>query len=314
MPICAFDIWSDGRAAPVTDPAATGPGAYRWIHHDLGDPALPGWCEANLPEPAANSLLQGQTRPRCDASGEGLILNLRGVNLNADASVDQMVSLRIWATPQTVVTVRMHKIFATDAIRADCMAGRAPASVADFLGELVEGLVHRARDVVLDLEEEAETLEEQIEDGVESDPAALQGLRRTVIRLRRYLSPQRDALVRLAGIESPVFGASGNRHQLREAANLAALSNEGLEALAHRLIALQDFADAQTTRQLSRNNYVLSIVAAVFLPLSFVTGLFGVNIAGMPGMTWPGAFALLCGALLAMALTSIAILKWLRLL
>ena len=104
------------------------------------------------------------------------------------------------------------------------------------------------------------------------------------------------------------------RHRLREAANLAALSNEGLEALAHRLIALQDFADAQTTRQLSRNNYVLSIVAAVFLPLSFVTGLFGVNIAGMPGMTWPGAFALLCGALLAMALTSIAILKWLRLL
>ena len=314
MPICAFDIWSDGRAAPVTDPAATGPGSYRWIHHDLSDPALPGWCETHLPEPAANSLLQKQTRPRCDAWQDGLILNLRGVNLNADASVDQMVSLRIWATAQTIVTVRMHKIFAASDIRTACEAGRAPPSVAEFLGDLVEGLVHRARDVVLDLEEAAEELEEQLEDEIESDPAALQSLRRTVIRLRRYLSPQRDALVRLVGIESPIFDSGNNRHELREAANLAALSNEGLEALAHRLIALQDFADSQAARQIGRNNYVLSIVAAVFLPLSFVTGLFGVNIAGMPGMTWPGAFALLCAAMLGMGLTSIAILKWLRLL
>lgn len=314
MPICAYDVWSDGRAEPVSDPASSGPGSYRWIHHDLGDPSLPGWCEAHLPEAARRSLLQPKTRPRCDASGDGLILNLRGVNLNADQDRDKMVSLRVWVTAETVVTVRLHKVFATDDLRAACVAGRAPGTVAGFLDELVDGLVHRARDVVIDLEEAAEDLEEQLEDGIETDPAALQSLRRTVIRMRRYLSPQRDALVRLSGIESPVFGPGGNRHRLREAANLASLSYEGLETVAHRLIALQDFADAQTTRQLGRNNYVLSIVAAVFLPMSFVTGLFGVNIAGMPGMTWPGAFALLCVAMLVLGLTSIAILKWLRLL
>lgn len=317
MPICAFDIDSDGTAVAVSDPdpAATGTGLYRWLHFDLADPALPGWTAAHLPDIAARSVLQSETRPRCDAYQDGLIVNLRGVNLNPEGPLDQMVALRMWVTAGTIVTVRMRKIYALDGIRRDSAAGKGPGSIAAFLGVLSEELTHSARDAIIGIEQQADDLEDAFEeDGGDPDLSQLQTARRMVIRLRRYLSPQREALMRLASIDSPAFAASPPRLQIQEAGNIAALTNEALESLAHRLVALQDFADAQAARRRERNNYVLSVVAAIFLPLGFVTGLFGVNIAGMPGMDTPWAFAALCGGLLAMGLGSLIFLKWLKLL
>ena len=56
----------------------------------------------------------------------------------------------------------------------------------------------------------------------------------------------------------------------------------------------------------------LSIAAAVFLPLGFLTGLFGVNVGGMPGVDDPHAFAILCLAMVGLAAIMLAVLKWLR--
>lgn len=47
--------------------------------------------------------------------------------------------------------------------------------------------------------------------------------------------------------------------------------------------------------------YVLSVVAAIFLPLGFVTGLLGINVGGIPGTEWPWSFTVVCVALLVMA-------------
>jgi zinc transporter len=54
--------------------------------------------------------------------------------------------------------------------------------------------------------------------------------------------------------------------------------------------------------------------AGIFLPVSFLTGLFGVNVGGMPGLNSPWAFAILCGAMVLLALVLVAIIrrmKWL---
>ncbi|MDH5798208.1 MAG: zinc transporter ZntB, partial [Paracoccaceae bacterium] len=81
----------------------------------------------------------------------------------------------------------------------------------------------------------------------------------------------------------------------REVANRNLRSFEELEAITQRLQVLQDYIFSQRSEETSRNGMILSIVAAIFLPLGFLTGLFGVNIAGMPGMEWPWAFTVLTG-------------------
>ena len=65
---------------------------------------------------------------------------------------------------------------------------------------------------------------------------------------------------------------------------------EALDAGRERLTALQDHIEAAQASALGRNSYVLSVVAAIFLPLGFLTGLFGINVGGMPLVENPWGF------------------------
>lgn len=313
MPISAYDLWDDGTARPAPDVAPTGPGRFRWLHFDLADPALPDWCRSHLPGIPGQALLQSETRPRCDRFEDGLILNLRAVNRNPGAETAEMVSLRIWATRHSIVTVRLRKTFAFDAIRAECAAGRGPASPGEFLYRLIGGLAHHTRDAVLELTSDTEALEELTEDGSLPAAEALKTPRRDVLKLHRYLAPQERALMQLQETGTGLFSAAEQLH-LREAVNLFTLSAETLSSLSQRLAVLRDHTDAELARQLGRNSYALSLVAALFLPLGFLTGLFGVNLGGIPGAQSPWGFTALCAGLLVLGAGMLVVLRWLRLL
>lgn len=314
MPIFVSDIHPDGSMQAAPDMAPRGPGAWRWFHFDLADPDLAGWSRANLPQIPAEALLHAETRPRCDEFDGGLILNLRAVNLNPGQQADLMVSVRMWVTEGLVVTVRKMRVFVLDQIAQDCAAGNAPPSVGAFLGVLARRLSRQAHDKVLEIDEITEDLEQRLEETDEMPAIAeLRQPRRQVIRLLRYMTPQAEALDRLQDADTPVL-TTGDRIALREPVNLLALSNEVLLSLKARLEALHEATHADVTAQLARNNYVLSLVAAVFLPLGFVAGLFGVNVAGMPGLANPLAFALLCLGMALLGAACVAALKWLRLL
>jgi zinc transporter len=309
MPICVFDIHSDGSANDVSDQALHGQAAYRWWHFDHSDPQLRNWLEANLPPIPAGALLQSETRPRCDRYSDGIILNLRGVNMNTGQDHEDMVSLRMWVVAGSIVTVRLRKVFALDDIRQLCETNEAPNSVAAFLTNLVEGLTDRIEATMLQEEEETDKVEESVlatnaTDKIEDFGA----LRRKAIKLRRYLGPQKDAVAKLANLDSSLFDDAA-RNALREPANRTMLVVEGLDAIRDRLTALQDHADTQSAARLGRNSYGLSVIAAVFLPLGFLTGLFGVNVGGMPGIDNPWAFSILSVSMFLIAILAIWILR-----
>lgn len=301
IPLAAFDV-ENGETTPVPDPwpaigAAQG---YRWLHLDLNDPDTRAWAKASLPEIAARALGQSETRPRCERLGDGLILNLRGVNLNPEADPEDMVSLRMWITGNAVVSARIRKIWAVDAMRQEAEQGRAPSTIGQFLAALTYGLTSRIERVSLDLEEQTDDLEEALADGRRVEADRLSRLRQTVIKLRRFINPQREAIAALAGLDGWILTPE-ELALLRETSNRTRRIVEELDATRDRLSALQDHIEADRAHALSRNSYVLSVVAAIFLPLGFLTGLFGVNVAGMPGTVTPMAFwfltlsSLLCG-------------------
>lgn len=313
-PVCAFDVFDDGRAAPVAAPdsASPPPGAqYRWVHLDMTDPGVRPWVQRNLPEHDGDALLQAETRPRCDAFADGVVVNLRGVNLNVNQDADDMVSLRIWATADMVVSARVRRVFAIDAIRQEAAAGRAPKSVSAFLSAVAHRLCDRIEAASLQLEETTDEIEEIALDDSDGLASKLAAARRSTVKFRRYVGPQREALARLAALDTGLI-SKADRLSLRESANRTTRAVEELDSVRDRLAALQDYVDAQQTAKLGRNGYVLSIVAAVFLPLSFVTGLFGVNVAGMPGAGAPYAFALLSLGMLLLGLLLILIFRRIR--
>ena len=84
---------------------------------------------------------------------------------------------------------------------------------------------------------------------------------------------------------------------------------EELDALRDRLVAVQDDHDLDVARKQARNSFILSVGAGIFLPISFLTGLFGMNVGGMPGLENPWAFPILCVAMAALALGLVAIFR-----
>ena len=314
--ICAFDIAESG-AKPVSEPwpapAPVEGARYRWLHFDLAEPQFASWAKSHLPKVAAAALVENETRPRCDRHGDGIILNLRGVNLNPGSNPEDMVSLRLWITPTTIVSARVRKVWALDAIREEAEDGSAPATVGAFLSALIYGLSKRIETVSLEIEDETDEIEESSLNSSSASVEEIGALRRTIIKMRRFVNPQKDAIDALISKES-LFIDADTAAQIREAANRTRRTVEELDATRDRLVAIQDQLMGNRAHALGRNSYLLSVVAAIFLPLGFLTGLFGVNVAGMPGMDSPFAFWTLAIASVLVGVTCYIVFrlsKWL---
>ena len=308
-PICAFDIAADGTARALDD--LTQPVAgYRWVHLDLNDPKAADWVRATLPA-NAYGLLAAETRPRVDPHDDGLLLTLRGVNLNQGDAPEDMVSLRLWITPEMIVTMRRRRVFAVDDLRQAALANAAPRSVGAFVAALAMGLVARIEDTSLALDDLADAMEDAVYENNTPDLPDLAPLRRQVIKLRRHMGPQAAALHDLTRLETGIF-PRGLRATLRDSANRATRTDEELHEIRERLTALSDHIDMAQTTRMGRNSYVLSVIAGIFLPLGVITGLFGVNLAGMPGAEQPWAFAALTIAMVVIVLVGWVVLRWKR--
>ena len=85
-----------------------------------------------------------------------------------------------------------------------------------------------------------------------------------------------------------------------------------LDSIRDRATLLQDQAAAQRQEQLNRRLLVLSLVSAFFLPLTFITGLLGMNLAGIPFSHEEWSFAAVVGLTVVLAIALAGFLKWQR--
>jgi zinc transporter len=276
---------------------------WLWVHLQRDAPGSRNWLEreSGLDEILCDALLSSESRPRCESYGEGLLISLRGVNLNPGADPEDMVALVLWAEAGRVISVRRRRIMAVDSVRASIDAGRAPPTTGDFLATLAEGLVERVGPVVDALEEQVADLEEDIianrTDGIR---LRLAELRRAAIALRRYIGPQREAMSRLLTQQADWISPT-DRRWLREVADRITRYVEDLDAARERAQIVQEELAARVSEQINRNMYVLSIVAAVFLPLGLLTGYLGINVGGIPGADWRWSFAIVGVGILVVA-------------
>ena len=132
----------------------------------------------------------------------------------------------------------------------------------------------------------------------------LAGVRRRIIKLRRYLAPQQDALEALAKAKLDWLHDE-DRSLIREAGIQLAKIVDDLDAFRERGQLIQEEILFQINQKLNRNTFLLTLAAGVLLPLNLVTGLFGMNVGGIPGEKWPWMFwaILICfGGFLAAAM------------
>ena len=280
-----------------------------WLHLDLNAATARAWIEreSGLDEIAQEAILAEETRPRAISIGEGLVVALRGVNLNPGADPGDMIAIRGWFEAGRVISARHRRLLSVEDLVAAVEEGRGPEASGELLAELAGRLVQRMEHVVGQAEDSAAELEEAVLAEESRDiRTELASLRRQSISLRRYLAPQREALGRLQA-EKASWMTDADRARIREINDALVRHIESLDAVRERTSVTQDELASHLSDQLNRRMYVLSIVAAVFLPLSFLTGLLGINVAGIPGAEYPKAFVIFTLGLLVL----VALLVWL---
>lgn len=270
-----------------------------WVHLWRDGAETRAWLkgESGLDAVVADALLPDETRPRCVAHDGGVVLNLRGVNLNPGAEPEDMVSVRLWIEPTRIVSVRLRRLMAVHAMQEALRTGRGVRELGEFLVSLVGGLLQRMEPVIAELGEGVDGLEEaMIEKPARTIRAELSELRRQIIALRRYVAPQREALAQLI-VQDPPWLRPAARSRLREVADGVTRIVEELDATRERAAVVQDELAGLISERMERAMFMLGIVATIFLPLGLITGLLGINVGGIPGTEEPWAFAIVCAIL-----------------
>ncbi len=287
-----------------------------WIHLDRSDPGSSRWLreESGLDLLICEALLAEETRPRTVTSGEGLIVILRGVNLHPGADPEDMVSIRMWIDRARVISLRTRRLMAVQDVRESIAQKTGPKDAPGLLVRIASHLVDRMGPVIEELDEQVDDLEEEVLTAHTYElRTKLAGLRRQAIALRRYISPQREAMARLQTEQVPWL-TDLDRSRLREIADRITRYVEDLDSARERASVTQEELSGRLAEQMNKTMYVLSLVAAVFLPLGLLTGLLGINVGGIPGVDSPWAFAIVCLILVGIAVVQIIVfrkMKWL---
>ena len=264
-----------------------------WVHLDASDQHAARWLEkeAKLPAIAVDTLLAGETRPRSIVNDEGLLAILRGVNMNPGADPEDMVSIRIWIDKHRIISSRRRRLLSVDDICESLHAGKGPTSPGNFLAMLIERLADRIGGFVESIEDRMDEAEDEISSGkTPGFRQRLSALRRQIAEVRRFLAPQRDALDRLTR-HSGAWVAESEAYNLRQEADRITRFLEDLDLARERAVVLQEELLSQIAQEQNARMYVLSVVAAIFLPLTFITGLLGMNVGGLPGLESKAGFA-----------------------
>lgn len=310
--LIALDGSGHGRALapPAADEAvaAREPG-FLWLQLRRDAEGTIGRLRAlGLDAAIVDALLAEEPRPRCTVHGDGAVVVLRGVSGDVSAESAATVSVRLWIEAGRAIGVSRRPLRALNDLVAATDRGQGPRSVGDLVARLALRLAERTEPAVVALAERVDALEARVLRGDDAGARrALAALRRRVIALHGHALPQREAIETLRPEELDWL-SERDLLRLAEAAERVARLAAELDAVRDRALVVRDeLADASRER-MNRTMLLLALVTTVFLPLGLVTGLLGMNVAGVPGASREGAFWIVVGVLLAVALLAVTLL------
>ncbi len=313
--LLAYELDGNGGGTPLPNDTVVSQikgEMLTWVHLDANHPDTQPWLEKEISflDPfIVHALLVDETQPRMTQLQNGVLLIFRGVNLNENADPEDMVSIRLWVENHRIISVRRRKMKAVTDIEDRLKSGRGPTDSGQFLCMLAERLFERMEPVLTALDEKTDEIEENVLEKADASlREAIVDVRIQAIMFRRYMAPQRDAIGRLRMADLDWLDDTHRRH-LQESYNHVTRYVEDLDAIRERAQIVKDELANILSDRLNKNMYVLSVIAAIFLPLGFLTGLLGINVGGIPGANNANAFAIFCGLLIFIVVIQVIIFK-----
>jgi magnesium transporter len=254
----------------------------------------------NVPQRAASTLYEQQQ-----------VIVVRVPQLGDDGAIDAPQVCFVLGR-NYVITFEARAFGFLEPVRQRLRAGIGPirSSGADYLAyALIDTLVDHYYPIVQSLAEDMEELEDEVIERPQDDSLAkIHQLQRQLVVIRRVGAPQREAVAALLRDHSPFLGDSV-RVFLRDTYDHVAQIMEAVDSTREMGISLVNLHLSNVSQRTNEVMKTLTLVASIFIPLSFLAGVYGMNFDDIPGVHEPEAFPIFVAVMVAIA---VAMVWWFR--
>lgn len=304
--IFAWEIQGNGKGQKLDwDTIRSGwdePGLF-WVHLNFEDEKAREWLlhESDIDESLVPYLISEDSRPGAIFHDNKLTMIMRGINSNAGSEPEDLISIRLYLAPDQIISMRRRRVQIMEDMSKDLENGNGVKNSSQFLIDVISRVVDRIGDHVEKLEEEVTQIERLLIASETIDVSdKLQEIQSELINLRRYLHPQRLMFGKLLDEELDWLDPS-TYNRIRTQVEFHTRHVEDIDYCWQRTQVIKDELVSRQSERLNEKLYILAIVSCIFLPLTLITGLLGVNLAGIPFASSEAAFPVLTLLLLGIA-------------
>lgn len=302
--LLAYQLDGKGNALVIKENSVASQSKPFWLHLNYENSASTVWLATTplVPDLVREALAGGSFRPRVTRLGEGTFITLRSINFNSENLPDPLVTIRIYLTENLIISTRYRIIASVEEIKLDLDKGVGPINNGDWLVDLASNLTDHASEFIDNLHGRIIELEDGLMEQQIPERGEIALIRKQLIILRRHLLPQRDVFARLA-IEKLNWMKDQDRRRMQDVADRLGRGLDDLDASIARTTIITDEINTLMSEATNRRTYTMSIMAMLFLPATFLTGLFGVNLAGIPAAEYRWSFAIFCFVLISIGIS-----------
>lgn len=242
----------------------------------------------NLDSLTLEDILSVRQRPKVEEYDEYVYLVLKMLRQNKVENNIDLEQLSIIVKDNTVITFQEREEDVFDSVRKRIMNPNLPIRTrgSDYL---IYALVDTIVDNYFIVLEMFDTHIDHLDKDLESDSPDLAkkifSLRGDLLHLRRYIYPIREVVNELTKTELKIFSNKTTKY-LRDLYDHTITINENLDSLRELLTDQLSIFHTNMNNKMNETMKVLTIIATIFIPLSFITGLYGMNFTHMPELEW----------------------------
>jgi zinc transporter len=304
--MAGFRFGPDGEAAALSELASAEPpdAGWRWLHINLADQRCRTWLAAlaGVPKVDLDFLQSGDDVQQLVATDESIRGVLSDTIQNFDGRSEDFAYLRFVMTGRMLITARRKAMHSAEMIRRQVEAGRPFASPVDLMRALVEEIGNGIDAIVDGLAGEIDVIEDALlRDRMDDERKRLGRARLMTVRIHRRLNGLRSIFRRMANDHGGDMAELLRRDAGHFVERFDEINHDVVE-LRDRARLLQDEITIKLAEQTNRNLHLLSVVTALLLPPTVITGFFGMNVEDVPftgnrhGFLWVTVLVILCAA------------------
>ncbi|KZL20151.1 Zinc transport protein ZntB [Pseudovibrio axinellae] len=268
--------------------------------------------ELELEHSDIDELLAKDVRPHCHIRSSGAFVAVNAFNELPKQESGDMEFAHVWVDESKMVCVWDGPLDAFQSLIESFNKRLPPESTAELWARLVLAIAERAESIAEVLQDRIDHLEDVVlKTGDHPWESELAHVRRLATIVRRSMLAFLDALKNFE-IENFKWIDRINKRRVREAGDRALRIAEEMSAIRERAEIIHDQIVFKRSEATNRYMLIMAAIAVVFLPLSFITGLLGINVGGIPGSNDPVAFTVVSGFLVLIGLVLFVIVRWFK--